>query len=149
MKKKIVIMGVGNIIRGDDAAGVIIAENLKKKIKREDIKIINAEETPENWVGKIEEISPETLIIIDVVDFNSFPGDVKIFSIDEIKETTFTTHNFSFPFLFGNLKEKTEILIIGIQPDKINIKEGVSEKVKEGMRKAEEIIESILKKREK
>jgi len=147
MKEKIVIMGVGNIIRGDDAAGVIIAENLKKKIKRKDIKIINAEETPENWAGKIEKISPETLIIIDVVNFNSFPGDVKIFSIDEIEETTFTTHNFSFPFLFGNLKEKTEILIIGIQPGKINIKEGISEKVKKGMEKAEVMIENILKKR--
>jgi len=147
MKENIVIIGVGNIIRGDDAAGVIVAENLKKKIKRKDIKIINAEETPENWAGKVEKISPETLIIIDVVDFNSFPGDVKIFSIDEIEETTFTTHNFSLPFLFGNLKEKTEILIIGIQPGKINIKEGISEKVKKGMEKAEVMIESILKKK--
>ena len=149
MKKKIVIMGVGNILKGDDGAGVIIAENLKKKIKRKDVEIINAESTPENWIGKIEKISPETLIIIDAVDFNSFPGDVKTFSIDEIEETTFTTHNFSFPFLFRNLKEKTEILIIGIQPGKINIKEGISEEVKKGMEKAEEIIKSILKKREK
>lgn len=148
MKEKIVIMGVGNILRGDDGAGSIIAENLKKKIIDKKVKIINAEETPENWIGKIEKISPRTLIIIDAVNFNSFPGDVKIFSIEEIEETTFTTHNFSFSFLFENLKKKTKILIIGIQPGKINIKEGISENVKKGMKKAEIMVENILKQEE-
>ncbi|MCM8786325.1 MAG: hydrogenase 3 maturation endopeptidase HyCI [Candidatus Omnitrophica bacterium] len=123
--EKVVIIGIGNRLKGDDAAGSIIAEKLKEKIKSKNLLIIDAENKPENYIGIIKNFSPSLILIIDSVDFNSYPGNFRIFKIEEIKETTFNTHNFSLP-LFKNLIGNSEIYILGIQPEKIKIGEEVS-----------------------
>ncbi|MCM8766946.1 MAG: hydrogenase maturation peptidase HycI [Candidatus Omnitrophica bacterium] len=123
--EKIVILGIGNRLKGDDAVGSIIAEKLKEKIKNKNILVIDAENIPENYIEVIKKNKPSLILIIDSVDFNSTPGDFRIFKIDEIKDTTISTHNLSLSLL-KILFEDTEIYIMGIQPEKIKIGEEIS-----------------------
>jgi hydrogenase 3 maturation protease len=132
--KKVLIIGIGNRLKGDDGVGSIIAEKLKEKIREENLFVIDAENAPENYTGKIKEISPELLLIIDAVDFNSYPGDFKIFEINEIKDTTVSTHNFSISLLKKFIKVD-EIYLLGIQPENISFGENLSERVKKSVEK--------------
>jgi hydrogenase 3 maturation protease len=132
--KKVLIIGIGNRLKGDDGVGSIIAEKLKEKIREENLFVIDAENAPENYTGKIKEISPELLLIIDAVDFNSYPGDFRIFEIDEIKDTTVSTHNFSISLLKKFIKVD-EIYLLGIQPENISFGENLSERVKKSVEK--------------
>jgi hydrogenase 3 maturation protease len=133
-RKKVLIIGMGNRLKGDDGVGSIIAEKLKEKIREENLFVIDAENAPENYTGKIKEISPELLLIIDAVDFNSYPGDFRIFEIEEIKDTTVSTHNFSISLLKKFIKVD-EIYLLGIQPENISFGENLSESVKKSVEK--------------
>ncbi|MCS7180956.1 MAG: hydrogenase maturation protease, partial [bacterium] len=79
--EKIVILGIGNRLKGDDAVGSIIAEKLRKKIKNKNILVIDAESKPENYIGVIKKFSPSLILIIDTMDIGSFPGDFRIFKV--------------------------------------------------------------------
>jgi hydrogenase 3 maturation protease len=107
---------------------------LKEKIREENLFVIDAENAPENYTGKIKEISPELLLIIDAVDFGSYPGDFRIFEINEIKDTTVSTHNFSISLLKKFIKVD-EIYLLGIQPENISFGENLSERVKKSVEK--------------
>jgi len=133
-RKKVLIIGMGNRLKGDDGVGSIIAEKLKEKIRKENLFVIDAENAPENYTGKIKEISPELLLIIDAVDFGSYPGDFRIFEINEIKDTTVSTHNFSISLLKKFIKVD-EIYLLGIQPENISFGENLSERVKKSVEK--------------
>jgi hydrogenase 3 maturation protease len=132
--EKGVVLGIGNRLKGDDAVGSVIVEKLKEKIKNEKLLIIDAENKPENYIGIIEKFSPSFILIIDAIDFNSFVGDFKIFTVDQIKDTTISTHNFSLPF-FKKLLGNIDIYILGIQIEKIEIGEEISQSLSETIKK--------------
>ncbi len=132
--EKVLIIGIGNRLKGDDGAGSIIAEKLKEILKKENVYIIDAENKPENYIGKIKKISPSLILIIDCADFNSFPGDFRILNIDEVKEGTISTHNFSIPLL-KKLIGEIEIYLLGIQPEKISFGENLSFSVLNSIKK--------------
>lgn len=142
-KEKIVILGIGNRLKGDDGAGSIIAEKLREKIKNKNILVIDAEKSPENYLGVIKKFHPSLILIIDAVDFGSFPGDFRIFKIEEIKDTTISTHNFSLSFL-KKLIGNTEIYILGIQPEKIKIGEEISKYVSNSIEKIFTFLKSFI-----
>ena len=74
-KKRIVICGIGNDIRGDDAFGVIVAERLKGMIEDPNVLIINCGEVPENYTGKIKDFEPDLVVFVDAVDFRGKSGN--------------------------------------------------------------------------
>ncbi len=75
-KKRIVICGIGNDIRGgDDAFGVLVAERLKGGlVKNQDVLIINCGEVPENYTSKIAGFEPDLVVFVDAVDFKGEVG---------------------------------------------------------------------------
>ncbi|MGC8976380.1 MAG: hydrogenase maturation protease [Candidatus Ratteibacteria bacterium] len=141
--EKTVIIGIGNRLRTDDGAGSIIVEKLKEKIKKENIIFIDAEIKIENYIGIIKKISPSFILIIDTIDFGSFPGDFKIFKIEDLKDTTISTHNLSIPLLKKLINDK-EILLFGIQPKNLNFGEGLSLEVKNSIEKIIKYFEDSL-----
>lgn len=130
-KGKIVIAGLGDPLKADDVAGSLVAENLKKTIKREDVMVIDAGNSFENYWGVIERFAPDTIVIIDAVDFGGRAGDIKIMDWKEIEETTVSTHGISLPLLLSYIQKSTgaKCYIIGIQPERIALSEGVSPSV--------------------
>jgi len=145
MRGKIVIIGVGDRLRGDDGAGSIVAERLKNRIRKENIKIIDAEISPENYLEKIVNFSPDLILFLDSMDFGHPAGEIEIFKSDNILFTGTSTHN-TFKPLVEYLKNTTgaEIFLLGIQPKSFTL-DTLSEEVEEGIKKIEKMLESILK----
>ena len=137
LKGKIVLLGVGNRIRGDDAAGPELIEILKKRLPdiRKEIFLFDGEEVPENYLIPMANLKPNLVIIVDVVDFGSRPGTVKLFPIRQIPQGSFSTHRLSLRFLGSYLEKETQakIYLLGIQPKSIKLEEKLSLEVKKAL----------------
>ena len=81
---RVVILGVGNEMRGDDGIGVFLAGKLEKELgKPEGIMIIKTQ-VPENFITPIMEFRPGKIIILDSADFKGKPGEFRVIKEDEI-----------------------------------------------------------------
>lgn len=147
LRGKVVIVGIGNTLRGDDGAGPELIEQLKKNSKLSTLKsklsLIEVGEIPENYLGKITEHKPDTIMLVDVVDFGSPPGSVRIIEPDALKEDGFSTHNASIKLIIKYLRTKTKtvVFLLGIQPTKnFETGSGLSEPVKQAIRRIEKFL---------
>ena len=118
--------GIGSTLRSDDAAGLIICEEIKKsaveKVPRGKLKIFLGHSAPENLTGAIKRFNPTHLIIIDAADIKVKPGKAKLFMPAEAEGVTFCTHQLPLKILADYLKNSIscQIFIVGIQPKSLN-----------------------------
>ncbi len=134
LKGRVLFVGIGNEMRGDDSAGPRFVKKGENKLKN--CLFLNAQETPENYFGKILRKKPDTLIFVDAVDFCSEPGDYKIFSKEEIENSSISTHNSSLKLAIDYLESSTskmKIYLLGFQPKSCKINEQINSEVDKGI----------------
>ncbi|MDP6686316.1 MAG: hydrogenase 3 maturation endopeptidase HyCI [Candidatus Omnitrophota bacterium] len=144
LKGKVIVLCLGNLDRGDDGVGPYIAAQIKDKVP---YKIIDAGVTPENYTGVIRRLDPDTIVIIDAVQFEGKPGDVKIFLSDELRSGKISTHDVSPKLLIEYLTSsmKAKIYILGIKPKTNKIGEGLSKEALSAVEKIEKMFVSDAK----
>lgn len=133
--KKILFVGIGNLLKSDDGAGVYISRRIKETEK---ISALTVEMCIENYIGKINSLQPDILVLIDCADMGEPPGTIKLLKLDEIKDFTTNTHNISLKKIseFFN----AQVFILGIQPLSVAFGEKISYIV---ARSAKNIIKQI------
>jgi len=146
----IVVLGVGSELRADDAAGMMVAQNLEKvsdKInKKVKFKVLLGHTAPENFTGEIKRTQPSHLLIIDTADIGGKPGDVKMLSTDEIAGISFSTHKLPLKVMVKFLLQeiKCDIKIIGIQPKTLEFGGSVSSEVKQAVKSITDSIKNSI-----
>ena len=123
--RNILFVGIGNVLKTDDGVGVYISQRISKTDR---ISALTVETGIENYIGKINSINPDILVLIDCVDIKSSPGTYKLLTLNQIQDLTFNTHNISLKRLTDFFK--MEVYILGIQPKKIDFGENISYLVK-------------------
>ena len=125
---KVVILGVGNVLKQDDGLGPTLIQMLNGKLK---VELIDCGVAPENFTGKIRRLEPKTILIVDAVNFGLKPGKIKVVRHTEIRDETFTTHNISLKAFVDFIKNEiqTEVYIVGVQPKQVGFGGGLSEEV--------------------
>ncbi len=123
--RSILFVGIGNVLKSDDGAGVYISRNIRK---RGNISSLTVEVSIENYIGKINSLDPDILVLIDCVDLGSFPGTYKLLELNQIQDLTFNTHNISLRRLSEFFK--MPVYILAIQPEKLEFGENISYLVK-------------------
>ena len=116
--RRIVILGIGSELCGDDSAGMLCAELLKKEFcKNENVLVIAASTAPENFTGEICDFRPDALFMIDAADLGMSPGEIAVIDVDDIQGISFSTHMLPLSMLvqYLHLTVKCKIGIIGIQ----------------------------------
>lgn len=136
--RKILFVGIGNLLRQDDGAGVFISTQIRETDR---IKVITPEVSIENYIGKINSIDHDILVLIDCVDMKRAPGSFDLIPVDQVRDLTFNTHNISLKKLSEFFRK--EVLILAIQPESVAFGENLSYIVHEACNK---IIELINKK---
>ncbi|MBN2120623.1 MAG: hydrogenase maturation peptidase HycI [Candidatus Omnitrophica bacterium] len=139
LKGKIVIIGIGNILKADDGLGPSLVNRLKAGLSAV---CIDAGSAPENFTGKILKENPDTVLIVDAVDLGRSPGEFALLEKKEILNCGFTTHDISCNMFIGYLEARTQakIYMLGIQPEKVNFSEGLSLSAEKAIAKLEELI---------
>jgi len=137
LKSKIVILGIGNTLRSDDGIGSILADRIKNKVP---FVVFDAGVSPENYLEKVVKEKPDTIVIIDAVDFGGRAGEFKVLESSDIKTANlFTTHNASISLTINYLQSnlKVDIIILIIQPKSIAFTDALSKEVTETLERLE------------
>lgn len=144
---RIVILGIGNELKGDDGIGPIIA----KKFKQDSNLLSISTDVPENWIQKIIDFSPDILIIIDCADFQGKPGDIKIIPKNKIMDFSLSTHTLSIPAIVSAVLSKIscKIFLIGVQPRQRFFNTGITREVKKAVPNILKTIKELIENNQK
>ena len=148
-RRRLVILGIGNELNGDDAVGLYTVKLIINTPLPEWVNVFYCEKAPEHFLGKIAKIAPNRVIVIDAADMNAPPGAIAILPRELIWDGfSFSTHTLSLKLLEEFLAHETDIndfklLFIGIQPKQMFFDTSLSPECKNS---AEELAELIIKK---
>lgn len=136
---KRLVLGIGNRLRCDDAAGSIIAESLAL----DGFCSIDAEFMPENYLSVIRRCNPEIIVLVDACDMALTPGEVRRININALKRGAITTHSLPLDVVIQELQKITNnIHLIGIQPEHVDVGETISTAVQKAIEYVIDIIKS-------
>ncbi len=140
----IVVCGIGNSTRGDDACGPYVVENMLEADAGDMFQVIDCGVAPENFIGKIRKINPVKVIIVDAVDLGSVPGSYEVVDIDRIKGQMMSTHKLPVSLFIDFIQKDicSEVEFIGIQPKGLGFGEDMSAECVAG---CDGIVSDILK----
>ena len=144
---RVVVVGVGSEMRGDDAVGMDVLKGLKRGLKSRNVLLIEGGVAPENFTSQIRRFRPSHVIFIDATDFGAKPGDVVIAEPGAITGQSVSTHTVPLSALAGYIREQTgsDVALVGIQPERANLGAKMCDPVKISVGKVVEILLENLK----
>lgn len=132
------ILCVGNRDGGDDAIGPFIADRMKSESS--EMIVIDCGVTPESYTLDVKKHRPKTVIIVDAVEMDLSPGQIRIIPEEKIGTMHISTHGIPLPVLIKYLKQYVDnVFLIGIQP------ETLSGSLTDHVKKSGEKLVSLLK----
>ena len=122
------LVGVGNPLRGDDAAGVMVVRRLHDA---HGLRVYDAGVSPENIVGKVCATRPEKVIVIDALDSGAPPGAAAWFDPEEIEGKLASCHAPSLSLFAAFVRAETgaSTVVLGIQPERCDFGAPLTEAV--------------------
>jgi hydrogenase 3 maturation protease len=131
------ILGVGNSLNGDDAAGPLAAEMLmeeagKNAVSGDQYRIFDAGPSPESFTGPLRRFAPELVVMIDAAELGQAPGTVRCFDWSAAQGMSASTHTLPPSLLAQFLVEELgcQVVLIGIQPKHLVLDGAVSPEVR-------------------
>ena len=126
--RRVVIVGIGNPIRGDDAVGPRIIELLESR-PIEDVLFLNTESVPEAFTGKVEKFNPTHVLLVDAANFHGVAGETKLINGEQIGGQAVSTHSLPLNIFISYIEKSLDlsVLLLGIQPLSIGLGAPISE----------------------
>ena len=126
----VVVVGIGNPLRGDDVAGCLVAQALAGA---PGVTVISAEEVPESYLGPVKAAHPDVVVLVDAVDLEAAPGSVAILEMEDLGSREASTHRAPLGLVAEFLRRETgaDVFLRAIQPAHLGFGEPVSPEVEE------------------
>lgn len=127
-----VVVCIGNELCGDDGAGVLIARELAGKIPWQ---VFNTQTVPESFLMKIANRKPETVLLVDALDFDASPGAVEVIEAEGVGGQGPSTHG-PAPIAFLEVLRmihSCRCAVLGIQPQRTNFGDDMTQPVVEAV----------------
>lgn len=114
--RKVLLLGLGNDLRGDDAVGLYLIDQLKNKITSPHIEFLKVYTVLENFWGKIISLKPSRIILFDAYACQKDNAKIRLVADHEIDLLLPSTHSFAPHFLLDKLKREIacQYIVIGI-----------------------------------
>jgi hydrogenase 3 maturation protease len=128
---RIAVLGIGNSLRSDDAAGPLVARGLMDSRLMQSFDsflVIDAGHAPENATAGLRRFAPQIVILIDAAEMGEAPGTIRWIRVEEIDGMSASTHTMPLSMLskYLILELDCEVNILGVQPQSTEIGESVS-----------------------
>lgn len=117
--KHLLIVGVGNELGCDDAAGIHLSRRIRREFPRSKrMSSIEAGTTPENFTSIIRGLRPSHVLIVDAAKMGMAPGSLRILQKNEIMGFDFSTHSLPLSILIDYLEKSSRavVIVVGIEP---------------------------------
>jgi hydrogenase maturation protease HycI len=140
---EVVVMGIGNPCRGDEAAGGLVARQIRDV---PGVYAIDAQDVPENHWRQVVDQRPDTIIMVHAVNLYSTPGFVALLDKHRIAGYWPTTHRMPINVLMGHFERETHarIYLIGIQPRQTDFMQSVSPEVQASIAGVADVLNRVL-----
>ncbi len=122
----LLLVTVGNDLRGDDGAGPYIAKHLD--IRSDRIVLYNAGMHPENSVDAADQVRPAKVVFIDAANWEGKVGEVRLVPEELIPVQTVSTHMFPLSTIGALMRQDghCEVYYLGIQLASANLGDTMS-----------------------
>jgi hydrogenase 3 maturation protease len=132
---RLLFIGVGNLLKRDDGVGVVISKQI---IEKPAIRSLTVEVSIENYIGKINSLEPDEIVLIDCMELGGSPGTYRLVALEDVEDITFNTHNISL----GRLGDffHCPAYVLGIQPENVEFGESLSSPVQDAARRIVQVI---------
>lgn len=139
----VIVMGIGNPCRGDDAAGSLVAQQISDL---PGVRVIDAQDVPEHYLCQVVNQRPDTVVLIDSVDLGAAPGSVALLEKDQVADYWPSTHRMPVSLLMNFVAQEAHvrILLIAIQPGQTVFMRPVSEEVHTSVASVAAVLNSVL-----
>jgi hydrogenase 3 maturation protease len=140
---RVCIVGVGNRGRGDDGAGPRVIDLRRPTTQGFWIDVGVA---PENHLEPIAQTDPDTILIVDAVNFRGSPGQSRLMDASAADRLALSTHAGSLSVLaeYWTARTNARLSILGIQPKQIGLGVALSDRVEESVRELAAMLSDLL-----
>ena len=141
---RLVVVGIGHELCGDDAVGVRLAGMLKPyAIGNEHLLVLEAGPAPENFTGPVRRFRPDVVLLVDAAQMNAEPGTVRWLDLQETNGISASSHTLPLHILVSYLQAELgcQVALIGIQPEQTFADAPLSASVQ---RAAQDVVQRLL-----
>jgi hydrogenase maturation protease len=146
---RIVVIGVGNVLMGDDGFGVRVVEELRKRDLPECVEVYDCATLGLQILNYME--NRDFCVVIDTVRSGKEPGEIQILDLNECKSkiSLSSLHDlglveaYNIGKMIYNLPKR--IVVVGVEPERIEFGLGLSKRVESAIPKAVEIVIEIVR----
>lgn len=136
---RIAILGIGNTLRSDDAAGILAARALlSSRCLREPapVLVLEAGQAPENSTARLRRFAPARVLLIDAAEMSEAPGTIRMIDMDGLDGMSASTHSLPLAMLarYLTLELSCDVRLLGIQPASNAVGERISSPVMQAVR---------------
>lgn len=144
-ERRVVLMGVGNPMRGDDGVGVAVIQRLQN-MGLPNVLLLNAETVPESYLGKVESHEPTHVLLVDAANFGGRPGETKLIDSEHIGGQAVSTHKLPLTLSIGYIENSLgiRVLLLGVQPKTVTFGEDMTPELAEASKRIAETLHRIL-----
>ncbi len=116
---RLAVLGVGSVLRSDDAAGMEVVRRLEERLSPlpPEVSLFAGETAPENLCGCIKRFHPTHLLMIDAADLGLSPGECAQIDPALVGGPTFLSHMLPLKLMTDYLIQETgaAVTLLGIQ----------------------------------
>ena len=142
-----VVLGIGNRLGGDDAAGPCLVDMLNQRqhkvkiLHSAEIAAIDAGTAPESYTSVIRQRRPSSLILVDAADMGLAPGALRTIPPEKISALSFSTHQMPLSMFVSYVQEFCgKVLLIGVQPERTEMDGRISKTVRKSMTELVDVV---------
>jgi hydrogenase maturation protease len=140
------VLGLGNLLLGDEGVGVHVARHLAERIKAQAVCISDAGTALLDVLPQLE--IADRVIVVDACKGNSRPGTVYCLDLDECEEKKIigSVHGFDLKCVLAMTNRITvpSVTVIGIEPEMIGWSMDLSPAVAAVVPRVIEIVENMI-----
>ena len=132
------VIGLGNILRGDDGIGPVIIQQLEESKNSLSIQLCDAGSDAFTILDQLLESEP--VVIIDCARMGKKPGTVQKILVKNIKNLPvnlgMSLHGYSLTEVWQiarSMGVDNDLSVIGVEPDSVQFNSGLSEVVKKSI----------------
>ncbi|MEW5869411.1 MAG: hydrogenase maturation protease [Chloroflexota bacterium] len=137
---RLAIVGIGNELGGDDAAGMALALALKPRLAHlEAVRVYPAGPAPESFTGPLRRFAPDLALLVDAAQLDLPPGGLACLDWEETSGLSACTHCLPLHVFCGYLAAEVgcRVAVVGIQPGVLGLGMGLSPAVQAGVEELE------------
>ncbi len=134
---KVNLVGIGNPIKGDDSVGLAVVSELLRLLGPSPTSRLAIHEpsmSPERTLSRLA-LKGERIVIFDAVETGKEPGAILCAKLSDTKFGFFATHNIPLRIVPGLGGMASDVYLLGIQPESVEVGKGLTKSVETASRR--------------